>query len=118
MILINSDRKVNWENVTYDDCDLLGMIPGVSDESLTEMTVRYTKELEEGKLTKEEYDERICSLSHLSKIRFFTEELYPYIPIGMKLISYEGEEVVFDGENVYPEGNKYGFLDYGFYPKN
>lgn len=118
MILINSDRKVDWEKVTYDDCDLLGMAPGISSESLSEMTEKCTKKLKEGRLTKEEYEELIGRLNHLSKVRFFTEELYQYIPLGMKLISYEGEEVVFDGENVYPEGNKYGFLDYGFYPKN
>lgn len=118
MILINSNHKVDWDKVTYEDCDLLGMIPGASSEALSEMSERYTKELKEGKLSKEEYEERINSINHLSKVRFFTEELYSYIPFGMKLISYEGEEVIFDGENVYPEGNKYGFLDYGFYPND
>lgn len=75
------------------------------------------KHLEWDNLTEEDCQElRFGKWSEESQLYLIPMWLYSAMPVGTKLTSILGEEIIFDGTNVDTE-NRFGCLAYGIIPK-
>lgn len=80
-----------------------------SEEDVKEEISCLQYELDEGHLTKEEFDKKVAKEKNTLGLRLIPLYLYPSLPIGITLTSINGEEIVFDGSNIDTD-NRFGCL--------
>lgn len=73
-------------------------------------------ELDNGHLTKEEFDKKVANERNTLGLRLIPLYLYPSLPIGITLTCISGEERVFDGKNISTDV-RFGCLAWGIKPK-
>ena len=68
-----------------------------SEEDVEEEISCLQAELDNGHITKEEFDKKVANERNTLGLRLIPLYLYPSLPIGITLTSIDGEEIVFNG---------------------
>lgn len=110
-------KDINWSALTESQCDSLHFGGWQSEEDIEQEISYLQSELDKGNLTKEEFDKKVAKEKNTLGVRLIPLYLYPSLPIGIKLTSISGEEIVFDGSNVDTD-IRFGYIAYGIKPKN
>lgn len=93
-------KYIDWDNLTDDDCDMLRFGCWQNEADVEEEISTLTKELKDGKLTMQEYEKKVEEQRNTLGIRLIPLYLLPILPVGTKLVSIFGKEVVYDGKNI------------------
>lgn len=110
-------KDIDWYNLTENQCEALKFGTWQSKEDVEEEISCLQSELENGHLTKEEFDKRVAKEKNTLGLYLIPLYLYPSLPIGITLTSIGGEEIVFDGSNISTD-NRFGCLAWGIKPKS
>lgn len=108
---------ISWDDLTQKDCEEMRFCKWAKDEEITEEIKFLDKMYEEGKITKEEFEERKAKKMNTKDIMLIPVWLYPLIPIGYEVTSIFGDKVVNNGKNI-NSGSRYGCIAYGIVPKD
>lgn len=109
-------KDIDWNVLTESQCKSLRFGRWQSEEDIEEEISFFQSELDKGHLTKEEFDKKVANERNTLGLRLIPLYLYPSLPIGITLISIDGEEIVFDGSNIDTD-NRFGCLAWGIKPK-
>lgn len=110
-------KDIDWYNLTENQCEALKFGTWQSKEDVEEEISCLQSELENGHLTKEEFDKRVAKEKNTLGLYLIPLYLYPSLPIGITLTSIRGEEIVFNGLNISTD-NRFGCLAWGIKPKS
>ena len=109
-------EDIDWNSLTESQCKALHFGRWQSEEDIEEQISFLKSELENGHLTKEEFDKKVANEKNTIGLRLIPLYLYPSLPIGITLTSIDGEEIVFDGSNIDTD-IRFGCLAWGIKPK-
>ena len=109
-------KRIDWENLTVEDCNILGFGKWTCQEEVDESCLVVKKMLEQGKITQEDCDKEIEKLQRTANLRLIPLYLYNLIPEGMELIDISGNIVKNDG--MLDDDCRMNCLAYGIIPKN
>ena len=109
-------EDINWNALTESQCKALHFMSWQSEEDVEEEISCLQSELDEGHLTKEEFDKKVANEKNTLGLRLIPLYLYPSLPVGITLTSIDGEEIVFDGSNIDTDV-RFGCLVWGIKPK-
>lgn len=110
-------KDINWMALTESQCDALNFGSWQTEEDLNDQIAYLQLEFNEGRLTKEEFDEKVAKEENTLGVRLIPLYLYPSLPLGIILTSIHGEEIIFDGSNIDTDA-RFGWLAWGIKPKN
>lgn len=105
-------KHIDWDNLTHEDCDVLRFGRWQNEADVEEEISALAKELKDGKLTIQEYEKKVEEQRNTLGVRLLPLYLLPILPVGTKLVSIFGKEVVYDGNNV-DKDIRFGCLAYG-----
>ena len=109
-------KDINWNTLTESQCHALHFGRWQSEEDIEEEISYLQSELDKGHLTKEEFDKKVANERNTLGLRLIPLYLYPSLPIGITLISIDGEEIVFNGSNIDTD-IRFGCIAWGIKPK-
>lgn len=109
-------EDIDWNALTESQCKALHFISWQSEEDVEEEISCLQSELDEGHLTKEEFDKKVANEKNTLGLRLIPLYLYPSLPVGITLTSIGGEEIVFDGSNIDIDV-RFGCIAWGIKPK-
>ena len=109
-------EDIDWNSLTESQCKALHFGRWQSEEDLEEQISFLKSELENGHLTKEEFDKKVANEKNTIGLRLIPLYLYPSLPIGIILTSIDGKEIAFDGSNIDTDV-RFGCLAWGIKPK-
>ena len=109
-------KDIDWNALTESQCKDLHFGSWQSEEDIEEEISYSQSQLDNGNLTKEEFDKRVANEKNTLGLRLIPLYLYPSLPIGITLTSIDGEEIVFDGSNIDTD-TRFGCLAWGIKPK-
>lgn len=109
-------KDIDWKTLTESQCNALHFGSWQSEEDVEEEISCLQSELDNGHLTKEEFDKKVSNQKNTLGLRLIPLYLYPSLPIGITLTSIGGEERVFDDSNIDTD-IRFGCLAWGIKPK-
>lgn len=109
-------EDIDWNSLTESQCKALHFGRWQSEEDIEEQISFLKSELENGHLTKEEFDKKVANDKNTIGLRLIPLYLYPSLPIGIILTSIDGKEIAFDGSNIDTDV-RFGCLAWGIKPK-
>ena len=109
-------EDIDWNSLTESQCKALHFGRWQSEEDIEEQISFLKSELENGHLTKEEFDKKVANEKNTIGLRLIPLYLYPSLPIGIILTSIDGKEIAFDGSNIDTDV-RFGCLAWGIKPK-
>lgn len=109
-------KDIDWNTLTESQCKALHFGRWQSEEDVEEEISCLRSELDEGHLTKEEFDKKVANEKNTIGLRLIPLYLYPSLPVGITLTSIGGEERVFDGSNIDTD-IRFGCIAWGIKPK-
>lgn len=109
-------KDINWNTLTESQCKDLYFVCWQSEEDIKEEIFCLQSELNNGNLTKEEFNKEVANRKNIIGLRLIPLYLYHSLPVGITLTSINGEDVVFDGSNINLD-IRFGCLAYGIKPK-
>ena len=109
-------EDIDWNSLTESQCKALHFGRLQSEEDIEEQISFLKSELENGHLTKEEFDKKVANEKNTIGLRLIPLYLYPSLPIGIILTSIDGKEIAFDGSNIDTDV-RFGCLAWGIKPK-
>ena len=109
-------KDIDWNTLTERQCRNLHFGVWQSEEDIEKEISHLQSELDNGNLTKENFDKNVTNYKNTIGLHLIPVYLYPSLPIGIALTSIGGKNVIFDGSNIdiYVRS---GFLAYGIKPK-
>ena len=110
-------KDIDWNTLTESQCKALHFAGWQSEEDVEEQISYLKSELDKGHITKEEFDKKVANEKNTIGLRLIPLYLYPSLPIGIKLTSISGEEIVFNGSNIDTD-TRFGCIAWGIKPKN
>lgn len=109
-------KDIDWSTLTESQCKALHFKRWQSEEDVKENISYLQSELDNGNLTKEEFDKKVAKEKNTLGLRLIPLYLYPSLPKGITLTSIGGEEIVFDGSNIDTDV-RFGCIAWGIKPK-
>ena len=109
-------EDIDWNSLTESQCKALHFGRWQSEEDIEEQISFLKSELENGHLTKEEFDKKVANEKNTIGLRLIPLYLYPSLPIGIILTSIDVKEIAFDGSNIDTDV-RFGCLAWGIKPK-
>lgn len=109
-------EDIDWNSLTESQCKALHFGRWQSEEDIEEQISFLKSELENGHLTKEEFDKKVANEKNTIGLRLIPLYLYHSLPIGIVLTSIDGKEIAFDGSNIDTDV-RFGCLAWGIKPK-
>lgn len=109
-------NDIDWDNLTESQCKDLHFVRWTSKEDVDDEIFHLKYELDKGHLTKDEFDKMVANEKNIIGLYLIPLYLYPSLPIGIKLICINGEEIVFNGSNIDTD-IRFGCIAYGIKPK-
>ena len=105
-------KHIDWKNLTHDDCDDLRFGRWQSESEVEERLSTFKKEVKDGKITLQEYENKVNEQKNTLDVRLLPLYILPILPVGTKLVSIFGKEIVYDGNNV-DKDIRFGHIAYG-----
>lgn len=109
-------KDIDWNALTESQCKALHFGSWQSEEDVEKEISLLRYEFGAGHLTKEEFEKKVTNEKNTLGLRLIPLYLYPSLPIGITLMSIDGEEIVFDGSNIDTD-IRFGCLAWGIKPK-
>lgn len=109
-------KDIDWYALTESQCKALHFGSWQSEEDIEEEISCLQSALDEGHLTKDEFDKKVANQKNTLGLRLIPLYLYPSLPTGITLTSIGGEEIVFDGSNIDTD-TRFGCIAWGIKPK-
>ena len=109
-------KDIDWNALTESQCKDLHFVSWQSEEDIEEEISCLQSALDNGHITKEEFDKKVANEKNTLGLRLIPLYLYPSLPIGITLTSIDGEEIVFNGSNIDTDA-RFGCIAYGIKPK-
>lgn len=109
-------KDIDWDTLTESQCKALHFGSWQSEEDVEKEISLLRYEFGAGHLTKEEFEKKVANEKNTLGLRLIPLYLYPSLPIGITLMSIDGEEIVFDGSNIDTD-IRFGCLAWGIKPK-
>ena len=109
-------KDIDWNALTESQCNALHFGIWQNEENIEEEISCLQSELDKGHLTKMEFEEKVANEKNTLGLRLIPLYLYPSLPIGITLISLDGEEIVFNGSNIDTDV-RFGCIAWGIKPK-
>ncbi len=108
-------KDIDWNTLTESQCRNLHFGVWQSEKDIEEEISYLQSELDNGHLTKDDFDKKVANKKNTIGLHLIPVYLYPSLPIGITLTSIGGKEVIFNGSNIdlYVRN---GFLAYGIKP--
>lgn len=109
-------KDIDWNALTESQCRNLHFGVWQSEKDIEEEISHLQFELDNGRLTKEDFNKNVANQKNTLGLYLIPAYLYPSLPIGITLTSVGGEDVMFDGSNIDLDVRP-GWLAYGIKPK-
>lgn len=109
-------KDIDWDALTESQCEILHFRSWQSEEDVEEEISLLQSELDAGCITKDEFDKKVANKKNTLGLRLIPFYLYPSLPMGINLISIDGDEIIFDGSNIDTDIRR-GCIAYGIKPK-
>ena len=109
-------KDIDWKSLTESQCNALHFGRWESEEDIEEEISNLQFELDNGRLTKEDFNKKVANQKNTLGLHLIPAYLYPSLPIGITLTSIGGKDVIFDGSNIDLDIRS-GWLAYGIKPK-
>ena len=109
-------KDIDWNTLTESQCRNLHFGVWQSEKDIEEEISYLQFELDNGRLTKEDFNKKVVNQKNTLGLYLIPAYLYPSLPIGITLTSIGGEDVIFDGSNIDIDVRP-GWLAYGIKPK-
>ena len=97
-------------------CKDLCFVEWKSKEDNEKIISYLQSDLDNGHITKEEFDKKVANEKNTIGLYLIPLYLYPSLPIGITLTSIGGKDIVFDGSNICTDARD-GCIAYGIKPK-
>ena len=109
-------KIIDWDTLTEKQCKDLCFVECQSEEDFKKVISYLQSYLDNGHITKEEFDKRVANEKNTLGLYLIPLYLYPSLPIGITLTSIGGKDIVFDGSNISTDARD-GCIAYGIKPK-
>lgn len=109
-------KDIDWTTLTESQCRALHFESWHSEEDVEKEISCLQSELDNGHITKEEFDKKVANEKKTFGLYLIPLYLYPSLPIGIVLTSIDGKEVVFNSLNISTD-IRLGCLAWGIKPK-
>lgn len=109
-------KIIDWNTLTEKQCKDLCFVEWQSEEDFKEVISYLQSDLDNGHITKEEFDKKVANEKNAIGLYLIPLYLYPSLPIGITLTSIGGKDIVFDGSNIETDA-RFGCIAYGIKPK-
>ena len=109
-------KIIDWDTLTKKQCKDLCFVEWKSKEDNEKIISYLQSELDNGHITKEEFDKKVANEKNTIGLYLIPLYLYPSLPIGITLTSIGGKDIVFDGSNICTDARG-GCIAYGIKPK-
>lgn len=108
---IDENYGEDWSKFTKEDVDKLGFMLWTDDQSIIEEIERITDDKDI-----EDKESEIAKINNTKGLYLIPQYLINCIPMGTKLYSIFGNEIIYDGTNIDNEA-RFGALAYGIHIK-
>lgn len=110
-------KIIDWDTLTKKQCKDLCFVEWQSEEDFKKVISYLQSDLDNGHITKEEFDKKVANEKNAIGLYLIPLYLYPSLPIGITLTSIGGKDIVFDGSNIETGDRFECCIAYGIKPK-